>query len=97
MCKQWRSIVIQQFIWKKKLEQHFDTIPEWKIILTQHDWHPRLFLTHEENKILFMKISSYLGPAKITSDILDDCISKKTPVDRETGVSLIFRGFRALS
>ena len=75
---------------KKKLEQNFNTVDVWKIILTQHEWHPGLHLTHEENKILFMKLSSFLGPPEITNDILD-CISNDTPLDWKNAVSLIHR------
>ena len=86
VCKRWRNLIIEQRIWKKKLEKNFKTLDVWKIQLTHHEWHPRLFLSHEENKKIVMKISSILGPTKITYDILD-CISMDTSLDWKKAVS----------
>lgn len=90
VCSYWRNIVIEEHVWKSKLQQNFNTISTWKLVLKQHDWNPAACMSHEECKAMFMKISCLLGPQEITDSILE-CITDDTVLDWKNGVSLIHR------
>ena len=60
VCNQWRDIVQEQSIWKKKLEEHYQTSSEWKALLAQHDWYPGVMLNHNEHKARLLWLGSKL-------------------------------------
>ena len=90
VCKQWRNVVIERGIWKRKLEQKFIHIDIWKIFLTQHGWSSGEIMSHKNSKNLFLKISGFLGPEELTKSLLE-CIVNDTPLSWETGVALAHR------
>ena len=70
VCTQWRRIIIDERVWRKKLEKYFDNNTEWNIVLKQNDWLPGVVLGHEEHKSLLFKIQSFIGPSQMTNNIL---------------------------
>ena len=64
------NVVKQTSIWKKKLENHYRRDREWRVLLNQNKWNPNLQFESKENKILFLKIRSILGPVGMPDGIL---------------------------
>ena len=90
VCKQWRNVVIECGIWKRKLQHKFIFSDIWRIFLTQHEWSSGELTSHINNKRLFMKISVILGPEELTDPLLQ-CIKQDTSLSWETGVALVHR------
>ena len=70
VCTQWRSLIIEQRVWRMKLEKYFRNEAVWNIILRQHQWQPGTILEHEEHKTLIFNLKSIIGPSQITDKTL---------------------------
>ena len=70
VCHSFRNIVKQTSSWKKKLNCNYCRDLKWRVLLNQNKWDPNLGFDHKENKMLFLKIKSLLGPDGMPDGIL---------------------------
>ena len=88
VCQQWKYIVKDRLLWKKKLEKRYHTDPVWKTMLLQHDWYPNVILEPQIaqiHKSIFMQIRSLLGPDEMTDGILK-CITNDIDLTKEATI-----------
>ena len=85
VCKDWRSFIVDQSVWKIKLLQKWYSNLFWKTILQQHD--SNIYESrHEINKRLFMQI------AIVIPDQINDAnlrlLLKDTPLTEINSLSI---------